>query len=136
MKRVVQVSSLTEFTAEVEPGVVRLSLSTRTRPTPPSRDVSLDLFGVNDRDEVVWLHDNVSVFWAHKGPMLGRDAQIYEGMGQAQALVKAHLEGQGYQVRGGRYAVPNDVTPLRGEFECVRWVRDEDGAYRVEAGGR
>ncbi len=130
---VVQVSNLAEFTADVPPGIVRLNLSTRSVNSRPSRDVNLDLFGVNDLGEIVWLHESVSVLWVEDEPAPGRDVQVYEGMGRAKTLVKAHLETLTYQVRGGRYAVPNDVIPLRGEFECVQWVEDEEeGFHPVE----
>ena len=48
-------------------------------------------------------------------------------------LVKAHLEGLGYEVREGRYGVPRSIEPTRGGFECVRWVTGEDGEFHVEA---
>ena len=48
-------------------------------------------------------------------------------------LVKAHLERQGYEVRGGSYGLPRDVDPLRGQFECVKWAKDGEDGYAVTA---
>lgn len=143
---VVQVTSLVEFVQEVSPmrelckvphtyqqAVVRLGLTETWANSSgiPTKVVSLDVQGVNGRGEIVWLHDNHAVNWAQGEPVTNRDASIYAGMKRMHELVKECLEEQGYAVRGGRYGLPASIKPLRGQFECVRWVKDGD-EYRVE----
>jgi hypothetical protein len=137
--QVVQVPTLAEFQAEVPVGndgspVVRLNISESWVPGQiPQKRVNVDLYGVNGQGEIVWLHDSHLVLWAQNKPMFGRDTAIYEGMGQMYDLVKAYLKEQGYEVRGGRYGIPNSIDPLRGAFECVRWVKEGEESFRVEA---
>ena len=151
IQRIVQLNSLREFQTEIpaprrSPGasieptlpVVRLSLteSRRNGSGVPMKDIQLELMGVNGFDEIVWLHYGQNIVFMHGGePAPGRDAAIYGGMRKIYDLVVAHLTGLGYEVRGGRYGIPGDVRPLRGQFECVRWKKDGDDSYRVVAAG-
>jgi hypothetical protein len=146
---VLQVNSLAEFQVEIPlpsrlPGspveprapVVRLNLTEmfwHKSGGIPQKLVGLDLQGVNDRGEIVWLHYGQQVLWIPSGPLSGRDASIYEGMSTMRDLVRAYLVGLGYQVRGGRYGIPDAIKPLRGCFECARWEKDGDEVYTVVA---
>jgi hypothetical protein len=138
--RVVQVGSLADFQKEVPigteipfgddlPAIVRLNLNEMNAPTQgiPRKLVALDLQGVNDQDEIVWLHYSQHVYWAQNGPAFGRDASIYEGLKTMHGLVEDHLTRLGYEVRDGRYGIPDAIKPLRGQFECVRWIKDDEG---------
>jgi hypothetical protein len=145
--RVVRVSNLEEFTSEIPlprliPGspieprkpVVRLSLTDRWQGLGgelPRKESELHLQGVSDRDEIVWLMESRAVDWGADGPLTRRDGAIYQQMRVMYDLVKAHLERQGYEVRGGSYGLPRDVDPLRGQFECVKWTEDGEEGYAV-----
>lgn len=134
--RVVQVGSLEGFGLEVparDGQRVYLELSEQGIPGQmPRKRVVVELFGVNESQEIVWLYNCQVVCWIGGQPF-GRDAAIWKGMRRMYELVKAHLEGLGYEVREGRYGVPRSIEPTRGGFECVRWVTGEDGEFHVEA---
>jgi len=152
--RILQLNSLQEFQTEIplppspchpelvegpapspSAPILRLSLTESSRPgnSLPTKDLNLDLMGVNDAGEIVWLHHSKAVMFTAEGPAFGRDATIYAGMQTMYDLVLAHLTHLGYQVRGRRYAIPTDLRPLRAHFECVRWEKDNDDSYRVTA---
>jgi len=145
--RVVQMGTLTAFWEQAgipsKPGavivcepVLYLMLSESwAKGDLPRKDVSLDLFGLNKGQEIVWLHYSYQVMWGQNEPAFERDASIYEGLQKMLALVKGYLEGLGYRVRPGRYAVPDSIKPMRGNFECVRWVKDGESSFRVETVG-
>jgi hypothetical protein len=105
---------------------LNLSEATRSGEGIPQKTIALDLQGVNERDEIVWLHYSQRVYWSQDGPLPGRDASLCAGMSAMRDLAKDHLSNLGYQVRGGRYGIPGDVSPLRGVFECARWEKDGD----------
>jgi hypothetical protein len=133
--RIIQVTSLEQFHQEVAvPNLIRLDLTETwagSRGGLPEKVVSLDLMGSNFQGEIVWLHDSHRVWWAQDGPAFGRDKSIYAAMKPYYALVKAHLVEMGYTIRGGRYGIPDNIKPLRGYFECVKWVK-EDEMFKVE----
>lgn len=135
--RVVLVESLGQFGQEVEGTRVRLCLNEQTVPGsgkvgPPMRRAGLDLQGVNEAGEIVWLHYEQRVLWGAEGPFFERDGSVYAGMRRMFELVMVHLDERGYEVRGGRYGLPGEIVPMGGMFECVRWVRDGEQALRVE----
>ncbi|GIK42409.1 MAG: hypothetical protein BroJett011_62420 [Chloroflexota bacterium] len=144
--QVVLINTLADFMAEVPfPGPVRLNLtkrrdartfgSGRIKHQIPTLHVQLDLQGVNERGEIVWLHESHELqktpgggeFW---GPT---DKSLYGQMPRLQEIVKAHLESRGYQVRGGQYGLPKTVQPVRGVFECARWEKIGERELRVSA---
>lgn len=143
---VILIGSLAEFKIETPPpGVVRLNLTERVGSRKygsgksahfmPILYVHLDLQGLDARGTVVWLHDNVELartpgnsdFWTP------RDRVLYEQMTKMHDLVKDWLEGQGYEVRAGQFGLPESIKPVKGQFECVKWVRQADDSFLVEA---
>lgn len=141
MKPPILVANLESFRAEIPTGVVRLSLSSIDRQSstmPPlgERNVCLDLQALNDNDQVVWLHYDRR-FTVTRGPD-GKDEffqpgakSIYEGMFTAAEIVKDYLKELGYEVRTGMLGVPQDIVPLRAEFECLRWEKKNNGDWHV-----
>jgi hypothetical protein len=144
---VVSVPSFGDFVTEllnVEQGaVVRLCLGEQYDPerygtgdrtfSVPARRVTLDLQGVSARGELVWLSRSVTIRWGNEGPATASDRDRYEGMADLRRIVEARLKALGYRVRPGRYALPADLVPLNGHFDCAEWCRDEAGRIRVKA---
>lgn len=36
-------------------------------------------------------------------------------------------------LRSGYYILPNNGTPINGDFDCAEWYKDENGYVRVRA---
>ncbi|GIK36608.1 MAG: hypothetical protein BroJett011_04410 [Chloroflexota bacterium] len=134
---VILINTLAEFVAEVPPpAVVRLNLTENNEHTKMFTylHINLNLQALNDQGHVVWLHDSHTLekvvgsndFWrpAHKS--------IYRQMPQAQRIVRAWLTARGYEVRGGQFGLPADIKPVRGAFECVDWVKENEETFRAE----
>jgi hypothetical protein len=127
--RIVRVSDLAEFTAEVRKELpLRLSFLERNIPknSIPSREIELHLQGHNDLGEVVWLMESHRIIVFPSGPETPRDRSIYEGMRELHRLVQEHLAAQGYEIRSGIYGVSDTIKPLSGRFEIVRWQKTDD----------
>jgi hypothetical protein len=123
---IVRVSTLAEFTAEVRPELpLRLSLLERQSPNIiPSKEVELHLQGHNDLGEIVWLMESHRIVILTS--LTPRDRSIYEGMQELHRLVEKHLADRGYEIRPGAYGLPDNIKPLAGHFEIVRWQRTND----------
>jgi hypothetical protein len=124
--RIVRVSDLAEFTAEVRKEFpLRLSLLERNAPKGiiPSKDIELHLQGENDLGEVVWLMESHRIVVFPSGPETPRDQSIYQGMQELHRLVQEHLATQGYEVRPGTYGISDTIKPLNGRFEIVKWQK-------------
>lgn len=140
------INTLAEFMAEIPtPGPVRLNLTERRDARKfgsgklshsiPTLHVQLDLQGVNERGEIVWLHESHELqktpggdgFW---GLM---DKSIYEQMPHLKEIVQVYLEGQGYQVRGGQYGLAVSIKPVNGVFECAHWEKVGEREVQVAA---
>jgi hypothetical protein len=133
---VILITSLAEFEREVvAPAVVRLNLTESRENTElfTYLRVKLDLQALNDQGHIVWLHDSHTL-QKHRG---GDDfwqpshQSIYQQMPQAKRLVCDYLTHRGYEVRGGQYGLPDDIKPVRGQFECFDWVKEGD-IFRLE----
>ena len=148
-ERIVQVTSLAEFMSEVptplhvagadEPNRVRLSCSelrgsSKGRMSIPYKTIELLLQGVNAQNEIVCLMWNYIFDFPDDEFMNRKGYSLYKLMPDVEDMVGAWLISHGYSVRGGRYAMPKSLMPLRGHFECVRFVSggDEEG-YRLES---
>jgi hypothetical protein len=142
--RIVRVGTLAEFIADVDPliirnydlasPVVRLSLAEkRMQGQLPVKSVQLHLQGVNDMGEIVWLMEDheVNINIMTRLPDEGRDKSIYHGMVDARRIIEQHLTSHGYEVRAGSYALPRDIDPISGHFECLKWHKNDDGTYTV-----
>jgi hypothetical protein len=128
---VVRVSTLAEFTAEVRSELpLRLSLSLLERSTPtniiPSREIELHLQGHNDLGEIIWLMESHRIVVFPSGPETPCDRSIYQGMQELHRLVEKHLTDRGYEIRPGAYGLPDNIKPLHGRFEIVKWQRNND----------
>ncbi len=138
------VNDLASFTQEVPSGKVRLNLTERLTFTGkyhiPHKNVFLSLQGVNAEGEIVWLMDTWTISVRPGGgnepawiPWTPKEQSLYEGASQAHHLVREYLTGLNYDVRDGQYGIPKNVEPMRGKFECLRWVKNNDGeTYHVE----
>lgn len=137
--RIVRVISLAGFVAEVPPGpmtngntpVVRIS-NIRME-GEHSATFTLNAQAVNAAGEIVWLAEVRRAGWLYGQPF-GKDAEsIYAGMGELERIAHDWFAAQGYDVREGDYGLPSDIKALAAQFECARWLKDEDaGTYRVE----
>lgn len=134
---IVRVGDLGAFTGEVPPvnGPVRLILTNRSLKSGviPTREIQLSLQGFNDLLEMVWLCESHEITWLDTGPPPGRDKSIYDAMFELRAAARAHLESQGYEVREGNYGLPDDIHPIAGRFEIVRWQKGFDGIWGIVA---
>jgi uncharacterized protein YndB with AHSA1/START domain len=138
------VNDLASFTQEVPPGKVRLNLTERLTFTGeyhiPRKNVFLSLQGVNPEGEIVWLMDTWTISVRPGGgnestwiPWTPKEQSLYEGATQAHRLVREYLAELNYDVRNGQYGIPKNIEPTRGEFECFRWIKNDDGeTYHVE----
>ena len=136
MRDIITVTRFSDFIAELDPGpgvAVRLCMSeVRSQGVPPSKRVTLDLQAINACEELVWLSESHRVACDMAGNVWGKSKSIYEAMHTLETLVRRRLEGLEYEVLPGRYVLPNDLEPINGMFDCVRWIKDEDNSVRVE----
>jgi hypothetical protein len=126
--RVVRIGTLEEFTAEVRvprpiPGspvephkpVVRLHLTERRAKghSLPAKVLELHLQDLNDLGEIVWLMESHEITWLpESGPASPCEQSVYDQMFRLRDLVRAHLEGLGYEVRSGSYGIQRDIAPI------------------------
>lgn len=142
--RVVRVTSLVDFCAEVPPTpthrqgdsspIARIS-NTRLE-GQRSALLTLSLQAVNPHGEIVWLAEAHHASWLYGKPFGPEAESLHAGMGDLERLVRDWLAAQGYVIRAGDYGLPDNIKPLAAQFECARWVKDEaTQTYRVEAAG-
>lgn len=136
-ERVIQIGTLAAFIAEVPCGPVRLNLTARNgvsdgRFQIPHTDLELSLQGINSRDEIVWLMWSYRVSFPGEEFMNPKGHAIYRLMPDMRDRVEAWLIARGYEVLSGQYALPANVSPIRGSFECVKFVPNGDDGYRLE----
>jgi hypothetical protein len=139
--RVLRVPSLAAFVQEIppvngKPAVVRLNATESFVPNGktaiPRKAIGLSLQGVNEQGELVWLHESHLIIWMPDGPGFADDRSIYAGLPVLRDIVRAHLQGLGYDVRDGDYALPPSVQPLSARFECARWVKVGEQTWQPE----
>lgn len=134
MNRVIFINSLEQFEQEVSPpAVVRLNLTeNRTSQSVgdgmvlPSLHVHMSLQGVNDQEEIIWLHWSRALEMAPGGGGFWRekDKQFYDQLLDLRETVETYLTRRNYDVRAGQFGLPKDIEPVNGQFECWKW---EDG---------
>lgn len=134
---IVQIGSLADFCQEVPvPAIVRLNLTekngSRGKKYPiPTIDVRLDLYGVNEAGEIVWLHTSHETERV-AGKFLSQHGEIiYDAYPEIKRRVADWLTAQGYEVRGGGYAIDKNVLPARGVFECAHLRLTDDGEIEI-----
>lgn len=139
MECVVQIGTLAEFCAEIpSAGPVRLNLTERSDVTDgrfqiPYKEIVLSLQGINPRNEIIWLVWSYRFDFPDDEFMNRKGNSVYRLMPDMRAMVETWLRERTYEVLTGQYALPNDVSLMRGSFECVRFVQDGDEGYRLEA---
>ncbi len=128
--RLVNLESLAQFLEEVPRAQpVRLSLTQLCSGRAPffTETWYLRLQG--------WLSDTdlgqlVQLFRVQLGPdgepFHPQGRALRAALSEARELVQAYLEAQGYSVRGGFYAVPDELQPLDAGFECLEWEREAE----------
>lgn len=131
---VITLGNLEQFNVEIPPpAVVRLQLTDDNRTAGrgdsncvlPRLSCRLDLQAVNPYGDLIWLHTGYAVQRLAGGQFVtDQDRSRYLQMPHMHDAVKAHLEATGYTVRPGQFALPDNLKPLPGVFECVRWVAD------------
>ena len=140
----ITVPTFSAFVAEVGPvgrRPIRLCLGEKYAPekygtgdnaiSVPARQATLDVQGFNCEGELVWLSRSLTVHWSNEGPAAPDDQDRYDGMRELRRIVLEALEGWGYEVRPGRYVLPDAHSPLNGYFDCAEWYRDEEGHIKV-----
>ncbi len=139
---VVTVPSFGDFVeetgAEGPERIARLVLGEKSRQSNglPAVTVTLDLQalnGINGSDELVWLSKSVTIIgFRRNGAFKDPKKQArYEAMDDLERIVKERLEALGFEVRPGRYVLPEDLHPLNGVFDCTEWYRDDEGLPQV-----
>jgi len=138
---IVQIGNLAQFCREIPaPARVRLNLTekngVRGQKYPiPTVDIRLDLYGVNQAGEIVWLHSSHETERIN-GNFFSQDgARIYELYPEVKNRVAAWLTARGYEVRSGGYAISQDIRPARGVFECAYFQKTDDGQIVIVDGG-
>ena len=140
MKTIIQINSLAEFQDEIDtiPYPVRLNVTERkhNKQLVPYLTTHVDLMGINVADQIVWLHWSRDFqFGGHAdfAKMNPTGHHIYEQIPTMKTLIMEYLTEQGYNVKGGCFGIDQSITPVRGIFECVKWVTNpETGLYHVE----
>lgn len=139
MTPVVIITSLKDFETELPPPArVRLGLTSKEKASegPVYQEIMLNLQGINPQGEVVWLFYSQT---ATKGSAARDDyfppsqATIMSGMREIVEHLRSYLTGKGYEVRAGhaQRGLAENVKPVRGVLEPVRWHKQADGGYRV-----
>ena len=139
---VITTSTFSDFVTEVAKGqVVRLCLGEKYAPekygtghnviSVPAKRITLDVQGFNGEGDLIWLSRGITVRWSNDGPATPDDKDRHDGMSELRHIVLDALEEIGYQVRPGRYTLPNEYIPLNGYFDCAEWYKDEEGHVRV-----
>ncbi len=128
---VIRVTTLADFRQEAWParvGPVRLELTSRDYPGPQlrGRRIYLSLTARTPGQEIVWLTYSEQISLVLSKPAFDLDRQITAGMDTAFQITWAYLAGQGYEVREGAWVIPEGYKPIRGIFECWRWVVEPD----------
>jgi hypothetical protein len=123
--RIVRVSDLAEFTAEVRKDLpIRLTLTSISGKGPiPTQELQLHLQGHNDLGEIIWLMESHRIVWIRHEPETPLDKSIYTGMRELERIVRKHLEDHGYEIRPGSYGIQDDIKPINGQYEIVKWQK-------------
>ena len=124
----------TTITNESTPAArIVLGEKTRRQNSLPIVEVTLGLQAFNDHGELVWLSRSVTIAGFRRNGAFDdpKKQARYEAMDDLQRIVAEQLEALGFQVRAGRYVLPQDLLPLNGVFDCVAWYRDEEDRIRV-----
>ena len=139
ISRVIRVVSLNNFFEEVrcqsdlDRHAPLLRLLNRQIEGQHSAALLLSLQGINAAGEVIWLCEAHTVSWLYGKPFGQAAESAYTGMHDLEAIVRAHLEACGYEVREGDYGLPDSVKPLAASFECAKWVRTGEHEWKLEA---
>jgi hypothetical protein len=112
---------------------VRLSsheITTRNEPIS-TKELCLDLQGVNPQDEIVWLHFGV-ILQLTPGtgePWTEHGKAVYAAWPGLYDMVREYLEANQLTVGGGIYGISKDILPLYGNLENTTWD-NEAGEFK------
>lgn len=125
---VIYVETLADFVREVEvenARPVRLALSAQDEGNMPAyRRFTLTLGGINAYDELVLLHERITLLLDRHAakPLTTGGQSITDQVSHWHNLVRDFLVAHGYSVRSGMYALPQSFTAMAGSFdEATRW---------------
>ena len=128
--RLVNLESLAQFLEEaLRAQPVRLSLTQRRSGQAPfiTETWYLRLQGWLSNTDLGQLTQLFRVQLGPDGePFHPQGRALRAALSEARELVRAYLEAQGYSVRGGFYAVPDELKPLDAQFECLEWNHDRE----------
>ncbi len=134
--RVVKVGTFAEFQQEIPAGQVRICSTESSRGgTSPfaTRELALHLQAINADQEIVWLCHHRTLQIAPGGePWRDIDRDLNRAWPGLQGLVEAHLKSLDYEIRGGMYGIPQDIQPLGGGLEFIRWDKETAEFILVE----
>lgn len=138
------VNTLADFTREIPPpATLYFNMTERTGHHTygvgnqaiviPTKEIHLDLQGLNLTGQIIWLHEfheferspNNDHFWH------SRAENTWKQFPYMRQLIADHLATLGYEVRPGQFALPDNLKPIGGIFECIRWT-DEGDQLTVE----
>lgn len=121
MARIVQVSDVREFLAEIPPAgperplwIVRVSANERVLQTDTGwrgRVAGIEIQTVNAQAEIVWLRYS-QPFYEGGEPGVEHFLDLAE-------LCRDYFRSLGFDVRDGRYVTPEDVTLLNGDISDI-----------------
>ena len=135
---VITVPSFSDFVEEACPAqVVRLVLGEKSYHFHglPSTEITLDLQALSDRNELIWLNKSLTVTGFRRNGDFDdpREQARYEAMYDLERIVQQRLETLGFEVRAGRYVLPDALKPLNGIVDCAEWYRNENERLQVQA---
>ena len=133
---VVKVGNLKEFMQEVQPfSDVRVSSHEEIRYANPVgyTTLCLDVMGLNEMEELIWLRHSVELQLGpgSSEPWTDLGKAVYAAYPGLVDLVRAYL-AEHYSVRPGMYGNEENIAPLGGDLEIVRWDPKTQGFVRVE----
>jgi len=134
---VVKVGTFAEFRREIPGGhKVRVCSTESSRGgTSPfaTRELDLHLQAINADQEIVWLCYRRTLQIAPGGEAWRDiDEQLDRAWPSLQDLVEAYLKSLTYVIAGGMYGIPQDIQPLSGGLEFIRWDKETAKFIPVE----
>ncbi len=125
--RILNVGSLSAFIEEVPAGsTVRVEVSDVMRRNSVNVVTStLTIHGGGRTGELVELRYSMHGFDFSSKSRAGQMLTVAQ-------LVREYLAALGFDVRSGRYAVPDNLVRLEGVLECIEWRRGKEQHWVVE----
>lgn len=133
MKNIISFGTLSEFVSEAPEGsTLRLSMSAQARATLPEKTFNINLTTTNADGDVLVLHWSRSIHWAQNEPAWPKDHSLLAAIQTMPDLIRDFLQTHGFTVRPGTHLIPQNVQPIRGTFDCLRWEKSDDEQWSVQ----